>query len=94
MLPAAAVLKPKDTLQMLVRAWYSDGHSEDVTRWAKFNSSEDLVAAVDADGKATVAGYGEAADHRLVLEPRRRQPHRLAAAQRRRSEGLRVRPAQ
>ena len=60
-LPAAAVLKPKDTLQMLVRAWYSDGHSEDVTRWAKFNSSEDLVAAVDADGKATAAGYGETA---------------------------------
>ena len=60
-LPAAAVLKPKDTLQVLVRAWYSDGHSEDVTHWAKFNSSEDLVATVDADGKATVAGYGETA---------------------------------
>ncbi len=60
-LPAAAVLKPKDTLQVVVRAWYSDGHSEDVTRWAKFNSSEDLVATVDADGKATVAGYGETA---------------------------------
>ena len=60
-LPAVAVLKPKDVLQVLVRAWYSDGHSEDVTRWAKFNSSEDLVATVDADGKATVAGYGETA---------------------------------
>jgi hypothetical protein len=61
LLPAAAVLKPKDTLQILVRAWYSDGHSEDVTRWAKFNSSEDMVATVNADGKATVAGHGEAA---------------------------------
>jgi hypothetical protein len=60
-IPAAAILKPKDTLQVVVRAWYSDGHSEDVTRWAKFNSSEDLVAAVDADGKVRVAGYGEAA---------------------------------
>src|SRR5262249_42930988 len=60
-LPAAAVLKPKDTLQVLVRAWYGDGHAEDVTRWAKFNSSEDLVAAVDAAGKVTVAGHGEAA---------------------------------
>ncbi len=60
-MPAAAVLKPKDTLQILVRAWYADGHSEDVTRWAKFNSSEDLVATVNADGKATVAGHGEAA---------------------------------
>jgi hypothetical protein len=60
-LPTAAVLKPKDTLQVLVRARYSDGHAEDVTRWAKFNSSEDLVAAVDANGKATVNGHGEAA---------------------------------
>jgi hypothetical protein len=60
-LPAAAVLQPRDTLQVVVRAWYADGHSEDVTRWAKFSSSEELVAAVDADGKATVAGRGEAA---------------------------------
>jgi hypothetical protein len=60
-LPAGAVLKPKDTLQVLVRAWYSDGHAEDVTRWAKFNSSEDLVAAVDGGGKVTVAGHGETA---------------------------------
>lgn len=60
-LPAAATLKPKDTLQVIVRAWYSDGHSADVTRWAKFNSSEDMVAAVNPDGLATVAGHGEAA---------------------------------
>jgi hypothetical protein len=60
-MPPSAVLKPKDTLHVLVRAWYSDGHAEDVTRWVKFNSSEDLVAAVDADGKVRVAGHGEAA---------------------------------
>jgi hypothetical protein len=60
-LPPAATLQPKDTLQVLVRAWYSDGHAEDVTRWAKFNSNEDLVAAVDADGRVRVAGHGEAA---------------------------------
>ncbi|HEV3078248.1 MAG TPA: S-layer protein, partial [Gemmataceae bacterium] len=59
--PDEAVLKPKDTLQVLVRAWYSDGHAEDVTRWAKFSSTEDLVAGVDADGKVRVAGYGETA---------------------------------
>jgi hypothetical protein len=59
--PPASVLKPKDTLQLGVRAWYSDGHSEDVTRLAKFNSSEDLVAGVNLDGKVTVAGHGEAA---------------------------------
>jgi hypothetical protein len=59
--PAAATLKPGDTLQVVVRAWYSDGHAEDVTRWTKFNSSEELVAGVDQDGKVRVAGHGEAA---------------------------------
>jgi hypothetical protein len=59
--PREAVLKPKDTLQVLVRAWYSDGHAQDVTRWVKFNSSEDLVASVDAEGKVKVSGHGEAA---------------------------------
>src|SRR5208282_4252380 len=54
--PREAMLKPKDTLQVLVRAWYSDGHAEDVTRWVKFNSSEDLVATVDPEGKVCVAG--------------------------------------
>ncbi len=60
-LPALAVLRPKDSVQMIVRAWYTDGHAEDVTRWAKFSSSEDLVAGVNLDGKATVTGHGEAA---------------------------------
>src|SRR5262249_54083952 len=59
--PPAAVLKPKDTLQVVVRAWYSDGHAEDVTRWARFSSTEDLVAAVDEGGKVRIAGHGEAA---------------------------------
>jgi hypothetical protein len=58
--PAEAVLKPKDTLQVLVRAWYSDGHAEDVTPWVKFSSSEDLVANVDDTGKVIVKGNGEA----------------------------------
>jgi hypothetical protein len=59
--PSEAVLKPKDQLQILVRAWYADGHAEDVTHWAKFNSSEDLVATVDEEGRVSVAGHGEAA---------------------------------
>jgi hypothetical protein len=59
--PPTAVLKPNDTLQISVRAWYSDGHAADVTRWVKFNSTEDLVATVDPEGKVRVAGYGEAA---------------------------------
>ncbi len=60
-LPARAVLGPKDQLQLLVRAWYSDGHTEDVTRWARYSSTEDLVAAVDDGGLVNVNGPGEAA---------------------------------
>src|SRR5207249_6835950 len=37
--PSEAILKPGDNLQVIVRAWYSDGRAEDVTRWAKFASS-------------------------------------------------------
>jgi hypothetical protein len=59
--PPEAVLKPKDTLQVVVRASYSDGTSRDVTHWAKFNSSEDLVASVDQEGMVKVGGHGEAA---------------------------------
>jgi hypothetical protein len=59
--PGEVVLKPRDSVQLVVRAWYSDGHSEDVTRWAKFSSSEDLVAGVNLDGKVRVTGTGEAA---------------------------------
>jgi len=59
--PRAALLKPKDALRVIVRATYSDGTVEDVTRWARFGSSEDLVAGVTEDGAVTVAGHGEAA---------------------------------
>jgi hypothetical protein len=59
--PSEAVLHPGDALQVLVRAWYSDDHAEDITDWAKFNSNDDSVASVDGDGKARVTGYGEAA---------------------------------
>jgi hypothetical protein len=59
--PAAAALKPKDNLHVVVRAWYADGHAEDVTPWAKFSSSEDQVATIGQDGDVTVACPGEAA---------------------------------
>src|SRR5215471_8752990 len=59
--PNEAVLKPKDQLQVIVRAWYSDGHSQDVTHWVKFNSSEDLVATVDPEGRVRVTVHGETA---------------------------------
>src|SRR5262249_49544738 len=59
--PTAAVLKPSDGLQVIVRAWYADGQARDVTRWAKFSSTEELVAKVDDNGAVKVAGNGETA---------------------------------
>jgi hypothetical protein len=58
--PGRAVLRPKDRIQVLVRAWYSDGRAEDVTRLTRFGSTEDLVASIDDSGVVTVNGNGEA----------------------------------
>ena len=59
--PSTATLKPKDSLQIQVRASYSDGRARDVTRWARFASTEDLIAGVDEHGLVKVGGHGEAA---------------------------------
>jgi hypothetical protein len=59
--PDAVTAKPGDKQQVLVRAHYSDGHTEDVTPWVRYASSQDLVAGVDDAGRVTVAGHGEAA---------------------------------
>lgn len=59
--PRAAVIAPKGSLAIKVRAIYSDGRVADVTHWAKFSSSEDLVAQVDDEGQITGTGYGQAA---------------------------------
>ncbi len=47
--------------QMIVRAHYSNGRVEDVTRWAKFTSANEALAAVDADGRVHVIGHGKGA---------------------------------
>ena len=58
-LPPAALLQPGATQQLSVRATFSDGHTEDVTRWAKFNAVNTSVASVDESGRVTVSGHGE-----------------------------------
>jgi hypothetical protein len=58
-LPDRVVLKPGDNQQLLVRAFYSDGHVADVTHWAKFTSSDESVAQVDAEGHVKIMGPGE-----------------------------------
>jgi hypothetical protein len=59
--PASAVLAPGTEQQLTVRASYSDGHTEDVTRWVKFSSTNEGVASVDDWGKVKMNGAGEAA---------------------------------
>ena len=58
--PNARATPQGGKFRLTVRATYSDGKTEDVTRWAKFSSSEELVATVDEDGAVTVTGHGEA----------------------------------
>jgi hypothetical protein len=58
--PSAAVLSPEAEQHIVVRAQYSDGHSEDVTRWVKFSSSNEGVATVDDWGRVKMNGSGEA----------------------------------
>lgn len=60
-LPKSALLKKGAQLRLIVRAHFSDGHSEDVTRWAKFTATDFSVANVDDMGKVTVTGSGEGA---------------------------------
>ncbi len=60
-LPGASVLKPGVKQQLIVRAYFTDGHAEDVTRWAKFTSSNESVAQVNGMGLVEVVGHGEAA---------------------------------
>jgi hypothetical protein len=60
-LPAASVLKPEVGQQLVVLAHFNDGHTEDVTRWAKFTSTNESVAQVGDLGEVKVMGYGEGA---------------------------------
>jgi Protein of unknown function (DUF1549)/Protein of unknown function (DUF1553) len=60
-LPKTTLQKAGATQQLIVRAHFTDGHSEDVTRWAKFTSTNLSVAKVDDLGKVSVVGHGEGA---------------------------------
>jgi len=60
-LPRNAVLKAGSTQQLIVRAHFSDGHVQDVTRWVRYTSAVATVAIVDDFGKVSVVGTGEGA---------------------------------
>lgn len=57
-LPEAVQLSAGDEQDFVVRAHYSNGRIEDVTRWVKFSSSDESVASVDQHGRISVVGPG------------------------------------
>ena len=57
-LPEDVLLTVGQEQQFVVLAHYSDGHTEDVTQWAKFTSTNETVAKIDNDGNASVIGHG------------------------------------
>jgi hypothetical protein len=60
-LPGHVVLKPGANQQMIVRAHFNDGRTEDVTRWVKYTDSNSSVTQVDETGQVKVLGFGEGA---------------------------------
>ena len=58
--PHEASLRPGGEQQLIVTALFSDGHTEDVTRWAKYDSGDEGVATVDNQGHVTMHSFGEA----------------------------------
>lgn len=60
-LPRGIRVKSGSEQPMIVIAEFSDGHSEDVTRWAKYTSTNHSVCTVDDRGMVTVSGSGEGA---------------------------------
>ena len=60
-LPGSSIHQVGQSQPIIVRARYSDGRLEDVTRWAKWSSADESVCRVDDQGVATVIGPGEGA---------------------------------
>lgn len=57
-LPETTLQHVGDKQQVLVRAFYSHGRVEDVTRWAKYSSANEAVALIDQNGLISVMGHG------------------------------------
>ena len=57
--PQYSLQKPSNRQQLVVLAHFSDGHSEDVTRWAKYTSLNSSVASVGKHGMVEVSDSGE-----------------------------------
>ncbi|QDT16025.1 DUF1553 domain-containing protein [Alienimonas californiensis] len=58
-LPERVRLGVGDSQPLVVVAHFTDGRTEDVTRWAKFSAADATVATVSEEGVMTVIGPGE-----------------------------------
>jgi len=61
LLPTRSTQKIGDEVRMTVKAHFSDGQVQDVTRWAKYSAANSSIAIVNDDGVAKVVGNGEGA---------------------------------
>jgi hypothetical protein len=59
--PKEITLGSGEEAQVRVKAIYSDGQAEDVTRWAKYAAADGSVATVDDEGRVKIQGSGETA---------------------------------
>jgi hypothetical protein len=60
-LPKSVVVRPGMKQQMILRAHFTDGHVEDVTRWGRYTSTNESVAQVNETGNLSIMGFGEGA---------------------------------
>lgn len=60
-LPGLSLQEVGAKQQLVVLARFSDGHAEDVTRWAKYTAVNQTVAMVDDRGSVDIMGSGEGA---------------------------------
>ena len=62
------VVEDNPTQQLIVRAHFTDGHTEDVTHWAKYTAANASVTQVDDNGNVSVIGNGEGAITAVAAE--------------------------
>ena len=59
--PQNSKMTPGANQALTVNAIYSNGRIDNVTRWAKFSSTDEAVVSVDEEGQVSVVGAGEGA---------------------------------
>ena len=73
-------------------AHFTDGHVEDVTRWAKYTSTNESVAQIDDAGQVHGIRLRRRGDHGLVRQPRGRGIGHVAVRKAGRRRGVCHRP--